>query len=261
MQSPPKGKIAGSTPAEGAITVIFQMNLLILEPHQFIDPYSANSSVRQTQHILKTLKLASGDKLRVGKLNGKIGQARVTVDDDKVLLTDITLDSEAEPSLPITLILGLPRPQMIKRILQCVASIGIEELIFIHTKRVEKSFWQSPVLFDDAVHEHLLLGLEQGKGTQLPRVTLYKSFWECLESVLPEKTAGKHRYIAHPTNQTERIHLRATEPSALAIGPEGGFLHEELAQLEGLGFTRIGLGKRILKVETAIPALIGKLYL
>jgi 16S rRNA U1498 N3-methylase RsmE len=46
----------------------------------------------------------------------------------------------------------------------------------------------------------------------------------------------------------------------LAIGPEGGFIPYEVEKLFGCGFNAVHMGERILNVETAVPALIARLY-
>jgi 16S rRNA (uracil1498-N3)-methyltransferase len=53
---------------------------------------------------------------------------------------------------------------------------------------------------------------------------------------------------------------RRREPVTLAIGPEGGFIDQEIASLEGIGFTPVALGPRILRVETAVASVIGRLF-
>ena len=42
----------------------------------------------------------------------------------------------------------------------------------------------------------------------------------------------------------------------IAIGPEGGWNDFELRLLEAHGFTRVGLGPRTLRVDTACTALL-----
>jgi 16S rRNA (uracil1498-N3)-methyltransferase len=43
---------------------------------------------------------------------------------------------------------------------------------------------------------------------------------------------------------------------SLAVGPEGGFAEEEVALLKERGFAPVSLGRRILRAETAAPALL-----
>ena len=49
-------------------------------------------------------------------------------------------------------------------------------------------------------------------------------------------------------------------PIILAIGPEGGFIAEEISSFERIGFQPVTMGERILRVETAVAALIARLY-
>lgn len=236
------------------------MNLVILKPDQFINENCAFASERQFQHIKSILQLNDGDKIAIGRLNGKIGHARIQEQSNSIQFVDIVTDQNPPPSLAITLILALPRPQMLKRILQTVACVGVERLCFIQSSRVEKSFWQSPTATEEAIEEQLILGLEQGVATQLPRVTKHQRFRPFVEDELAELSTGSKKFIAHPNESASPNLHSAKENISLAIGPEGGFLDKEVEMFKACGFEGIHLGRRILKVETAVPVLLSKLY-
>jgi len=53
---------------------------------------------------------------------------------------------------------------------------------------------------------------------------------------------------------------RVTEPVVLAIGPEGGFIDREVETFRDIGFTEVSLGPRVLRVETAVAFLVGRLF-
>lgn len=237
------------------------MNLLILEEEQFTSEEHAFTTARQTQHIAQILKLSPGDSLQVGKINGCMGTARIAeYKEQTCILSDIQLSTPPPPKLPLHLILAMPRPQMIKRILQSIATMGVDHLTLIQTSRVEKSFWQSPSATDRAIREQLILGLEQGRATQIPSVSMHKRFRPFIEDELPQLNPEAKKYIADPGGKHEPKLHDANEAILLAIGPEGGFLQQEVEMFQEQGFDAIHLGERILKVETAVPVLISKLF-
>jgi len=237
------------------------MNLIVLEDRDFVSPTQVQLTGRRHTHLTTILNVQPGDQLCVGKLNGLQGQAQVLSVDSQVVTLSLpsALDRPSPPTLPVTLILGLPRPKMLQRTLQTIATMGVEKLVLIQTARVEKSFWQTPLLKPEAVHEQLLLGLEQGKATQLPQVEYHTRFRLFIEDVLPARCQNFRRLIAHPGEFPAPTPESAT-PTLLAVGPEGGFIDNEVRQFEALGFQPIQLGQRILRVETVIPVLLAKLF-
>ena len=173
----------------------------------------------------------------------------------------IKLDSPAPKPLPLTLVLALPRPKVLRRVLQSCTSLGVKQIYLINSYRVEKSYWQTPYLKPEQIDQQLLLGLEQGRDCMLPQVHLRKRFKPFVEDELSQIGQNKRCFIAHPGAEPQPCPSRVENPSVLAIGPEGGFIPYEVEKLNQLGFGTISLGPRILKVETAIPALIGRLFL
>ena len=51
-----------------------------------------------------------------------------------------------------------------------------------------------------------------------------------------------------------------SEPTVVAIGPEGGWIERELDSFRREGFEEISLGSRPLRVETAVTALIARMF-
>lgn len=235
------------------------MNLIILEDHHFVTGDEIVLTGRHHAHIVKIINAQVGDALSLGRLNGNVGKGIIkNINTETVTLEPLGFDQAPPDTLPLTLILGLPRPRMLQRTLQTIATMGVERLCLIQTSRVEKSFWQTPLLNEQTIREQLILGLEQGKATQLPRVECYQRFRPYIEDVLPSDPAPV-KLIAHPGAYpyARSVNHRQT---TLAVGPEGGFIAGEAAQFEQLGFQPIQLGQRILRVETAVPVLLAKLF-
>ena len=235
------------------------MNLALLLDEDFVAPDRAVLRGRRLQHLREVLGATTGEDIRVGRLNGPMGMGTLVHLDDLQAELRVHWDAPPPEPLPLTLIVALPRPKMIRRILQTAATMGVKRLCFINAYKVEKSYWQSPWLQPDALMENLILGLEQGRDTQLPQVTLHKRFKPFVEDELPELSAGQQRLVAHPGTQTP-CPTQVNQPVCLCIGPEGGFIPYEVDLLMRGGFIPVHLGSRILRVETAVPVLAARLF-
>jgi RsmE family RNA methyltransferase len=200
-----------------------------------------------------------GDSLVVGRVDGPIGSGRIIHLDTTRAHLDITWQREAPPALPLTLIVALPRPKMLKRILQTCATMGVKQVYFINAWKVEKSYWSSPWLSAAKIRENLILGLEQAQDTRLPEVHLRKLFKPFVEDELPGLGEGSLRILAHP-GSTPACPIDIRQKVTLIIGPEGGFTPYEVAKLDAAGFTPCHLGARILRVDTAVPVLLSRLF-
>ena len=217
------------------------------------------SDQRRISHIIDIHAAKPGDRLKVGVIDGDMGTGLITELSSQHVRLQITLMQPAPAALPLTLVLGLPRPKMLKRIFQTIATLGIKDLYLINSYRVEKSYWQTPFLQEEAIREHLILGLEQGCDTRLPRVHLKKRFKPFVEDELPGIIQGTQALVAHPYTPIPCPRMQQG-PISLAVGPEGGFIPYEIALLETVGFSAVTLGERILRVETAIPYLVSRLF-
>lgn len=235
------------------------MNLLLLEDEDFIGADRVLLRGRRLRHLHEVHRAEVGDELRVGRLEGRMGRGtllRLSAEEAELA---VTLDQPPPTKLPVTLLLAVPRPKMLKRILQTVAAMGVEQLVLLNSYRVEKSFWQTPFLEPSAIREQLILGLEQARDTRLPSVRIEKRFKPFVEDHLPALLGDRLGLVAHPGDFPACP--RAIErPSLLAIGPEGGWIPYEVEKLREAGLSPVHLGERILRVETAVPALLARLY-
>ncbi len=234
------------------------MNLILLDKEDFVGQHRVRLSGRRQEHIVNIQRATIGDELRVGKLNGLLGTGEIVRLDEDGLEIEIQLEQQPPTPLPITLLLALPRPKMLKRILQSVSSLGVKKIYLLNSYRVDKSYWNSPLLQPEKLTEQLMLGLEQSRDTVLPEINLCPRFKPFVEDELPEISRHTLSYVAHPGAETACPHS-ISQKVTLAIGPEGGFIPYEVTKLQNCGFLPIHLGERILRVETAVPVLLSRL--
>lgn len=235
------------------------MNLLLLNDADFIAADRVRITDRRLQHINSVNKASIGQTLRAGRLGGLQGQATILSITQEAAELQISLQDNPPAKLPLTLLLALPRPKMLRRTLQTIASMGVDKLVLINSYRVEKSFWQTPFLQPEAIHAELILGLEQARDTILPEVILAKRFKPFVQDQLPALAAKTRGLIAHPGDYPE-CPRALSEPVTLAIGPEGGWIAYEVDLLSQAGLQPVQLGQRILRVETAVPVLLARLF-
>ena len=234
------------------------MNLVLIEPEELVAEGRACLRGRRAAYVRAVHRTGVGDSLRVGVVDGRVGSGTIVRLGAEDMELEVELDGAPPAALPVTLLLALPRPKVLARVVQCVAAMGVKRLILLNAWRVEKSFWRSPVLEPERMRANLLLGLEQARDTVLPAVSLQRLFKPFVEDALPDLAAGSLALVAHPPS-AEPCPRAVPGPAVLAVGPEGGFIPYEVEALEASGFRAVSLGPRILRVEHAVPALLARL--
>ncbi|MBX7196878.1 MAG: 16S rRNA (uracil(1498)-N(3))-methyltransferase [Sandaracinaceae bacterium] len=242
------------------------MNVVLVEPHE-LEPHAEGSSRvvlrdHRAAHLREVLKVSVGSRVRVGVIDGAMGHAEViALAPDAITL--VIGELPIVPSPPrLDLVLCLPRPKVLARLLSPLAQLGVHRVHLSGAWRVEKYYFDASIL-DPAEQRPLLLeGLAQAKDTLLPQLSVHRSFAWLVRTELGPATdevlriyadPGEHRSIreeigAWPARGTGRV--------LLAIGPEGGFTDRERRELDAASFRRVGLGDRVLRSDVATVALL-----
>ena len=235
------------------------MNIVLLEAEQTQSEFWKIDSPRQLQHLRQHVQLNAGDTLKVGIRNGQRYLTEVvTISEQHILLRPIQV--EAVPAkLPVHLILALPRPKVLRRIIMDAVTLGVQRISLIHSYRVDKSYWQSPFL--QQLDDYVTLGLEQAGDTISPEIQMYKRFKPFVEDVLPTFISDqKPAYVAHPYAEQQMPHA-IQHSCCLIVGPEGGFIPFEVDLFKKNGCQARRLGNRILRTETAVSHILGRLFI
>jgi len=199
--------------------VVRHLNRLFLERDEVAPRVELAADDRRAAHVREVLWRGAapppGARVRVGALDGGVGECGASLGRrGAVVLEDVppSLAAEAAPRPRVDLVLALPAPLRLKRLLPAVASLGVDNLWLVGTRKTEKAYFGAAFLRDlpaRAPHQRtvrpaavapgklrdlLVEGAEQSGDAALPRVALCRSLRACL----PEVDRDALRIAAHP---------------------------------------------------------------
>ncbi len=241
------------------------MNRILFETDEIVDGIATFGDARAA-HVLGILHGEVGQELKTGVVNGPVGTSTITDISDGCVSVEVHHDSPSRPPW-VDLLLAPPRPRAMKRLLPQLAALGVGSIVLVGAKKVEKDFWGATLLKEEVYRPLLLDGLMQAGTTSLPLIATRRNFRRFVDEELNALFPTKRRIVAHPyaaaPSGAERHARYVPTPSTgrllLAVGPEGGWTDDEVALLENRGFSRLSLGPRILRTETAVVGLLVKL--
>ncbi len=235
------------------------MNRILFEEYEIENSRAAFSDAR-ARHVIDILHGEIGQTLKTGVVNGKTGTSVIEKIEGGKITIRCTHEDEAIPPW-VDLLLAPPRPRVMKRLLPQLTTLGVRKIIFIGAEKVEKDFWGAQLLKEEVYRPLLIDGLMQAGTTQLPEISIQKSFRHYMErgNFETEFSGQTHRIVAHPCRENNVLKNNTDDLSVLAVGPEGGWTDEEVAMMKAHGFAQMSLGPRILRTDTAVISLLAKL--
>jgi 16S rRNA (uracil1498-N3)-methyltransferase len=213
-------------------------------------------------HVLDVLRRREGDIFDAGLVDGPRGKGTVVAIGAETLTLSFAWGTPPPPLDPITLIVGLPRPQTARKILQEATALGVAAMHFVATEKSEASYAHSTLWSSGEWRRHLIAGAEQAFDTRLPQITWSRSLAEVVAAMPPIATrlALDHYEAASPLSGCHLIDDNqtgaATANAVLAFGPERGWSARDRALLRANGFALVHLGTRVLRTETAVVAAV-----
>ncbi|MBO6121532.1 MAG: 16S rRNA (uracil(1498)-N(3))-methyltransferase [Kiritimatiellae bacterium] len=233
------------------------MNRILFESSEIADGVATCSDAR-AEHILAVLHGEVGQTLKTGELDGRIGTGDIVSIEGRTVAVKV---SHTEESLRpwCDLVLAPPRPRVMKRLLPQLASLGVGTIVLVGAKKVEKDFWGATLLKEENYRPLLVDGLMQAGTSVVPRMETRRNFRRFVGDELDSLFPTANRVVGHPGGAPN---APAQKPGRLllAVGPEGGWTDDEVSLLESHGFSRYSLGSRILRTDTALVALLARLW-
>jgi len=207
-----------------------------------------------------------------GSLSIRLNNLKSIEDDDGLNSNSNSNPSAASDPIRVSLVLALPRPLQLGRILPMISQIGVDHLVLTSAKKVPKDYFGSHLFRKpEVLREKLIEGLCQAGDVRLPKLHVVKNLRHFLlsddfEALFPKESYA--RVLTHPKRHDDRDEpLRMSEVKfpknsppriVVAIGPEGGW--EEPTELDmfknDCGFQQITLGSRTLRSDVAVAGLL-----
>ena len=215
-----------------------------------------------SQHLLAVLRLRVGAPLvlfdgRGGEHPARLvaagrGSARIEVGGHRAI--------ERESPLAVTLLQGLARGERMDIVVQKATELGVARIIPVAAARSVVQLAEARAGKRVAHWQAVAVAAcEQCGRNRVPEITAPMGLVEACR--LAAADAGTRLWALDAEGGTP---LAATPPMrgeriALLVGPEGGLADEELETAALIGFTRLRLGPRVLRTETAGPAALAAL--
>jgi RsmE family RNA methyltransferase len=233
------------------------VNLLLLDAAAFLDDGTAEVTGRAARHLSEVLRARAGDVVRVGRADGDVGSAEVLRCEPDSALLRVRLEAPPPPRPLVDVLLALPRPKALRRLFASAAALGVDRLVLLNAARVEKSYFDSPVLGPTRMAAALRDGLEQARDTLAPEVHIFRRFRPFVEDQLEALLGPGTRLLLEPGAAVTAPEVPAQGRVALAIGPEGGWVAFERELLAERGFVATSFGPRTLRVESVLSFSLG----
>jgi len=229
------------------------VNLILFASPELDRPLAAGDP--RARHLREVLRCAPGGTFDLGVVDGPRGKGRVdAITSDGGIQFSVTLGTPPPPLSPLQLVIGLPRPQTARKILQECTALGVAALHFVSTARADPNYALSALWSSGEWRDRLREGAQQAFCTRLPAVTSGRS----LAGMLAGAPAGGIR-LALDNYEAAAPLATVALPDApvtawLAFGPERGWDQEDRDALRAAGFSLVHLGARVLRTETACVA-------
>jgi RsmE family RNA methyltransferase len=231
------------------------VNLILFETAELTAPLPRTDP--RAIHLLGVLRRSAGDTFDAGLVNGPRGKGTLVAVGDDALLLSFAWGAAVPAPEPVTLLIGLPRPQTARDILREATSLGVGALHFFRAEKSEPGYGQSTLWSSGEWRRHLITGAEQAFDPRLPDVTHGRTLAEVIAALTTPAVPSAARVALDNYESPQSLSaVTLASPVTLAFGPERGWSAAERDLLRANNFAFAHLGPRVLRSETAVIAAL-----
>ena len=213
------------------------------------------------RYVQAVLRLGEGAHLLLFNGLGQEGEGVIDYMTPREARIRILRAWTVSPEMPvITLAQSLPKSGKMDFILQKATELGTHRIVpFISRRSIPRLDPDKAASKRDRWRKIVMEAARQCRRSDIPAVSPLLSFSDMVQ----QAPRGALRMILWEEKAAESIKGRLRggivperEEYFVAVGPEGGFTPEEIAMAKEAGFFAVGLGRNILRAETAALAVI-----
>ena len=214
-----------------------------------------------SNHLIRVLRTKIGATVVLFNGDGFDYSGRVqNIDAKKTsVLVESKIEVSNESNLSITLIQGLSRNDRMETTIQKSVELGVNKIIPLLSQRSNAKLPKEKQIKKLAHWRKVAISAcEQSGRSQIPTITAIQSLHDLHAELDPDAL----KIILNPESGNSLKDIAFKQQAIeILIGPEGGLNNEEVLQLEDKGFKNICFGPRVLRTETAGPAVISALQM
>jgi 16S rRNA (uracil1498-N3)-methyltransferase len=213
---------------------------------------SATLHGEEAHHLLHVLRAAPGMGVTLFDGSGAEFDAEVTACGRSCVEVAVVARREANRELPFELTLAAPLPKGDRQrwLVEKAVELGVARFVPLRTERSQATSDRP----SDKLARYVVEASKQCGRNRLMAIGKPHSWEEWLAGA--SEAVAPRLLIAHVVGQPlSKVDLAGPRPTFVAVGPEGGFTDAEIAAAQTAGWQSVGLGRRVLRVETAAVAL------
>lgn len=215
---------------------------------------TAKLAGQEAHHLIHVMRASPGSRVILFDGSGteftahveRVGRAEVEL----AILSQATVDRESSPEL--TLGVALPKGDRQRWLVEKTVELGVRRFVPLATARSVSQAGPNALA---RLRRTVIEASKQCGRNRLMEIVEPQNWPDFLAAT----QAVPCRLLAHPTDEPSRSAQpipASPDAAVLAVGPEGGFTPDEVAEAAASGWRAIDLGPRTLRVETAAILLI-----
>lgn len=201
----------------------------------------------EAHHLRTVCRCRVGEEVQLFNGEGRRAQATVASIERHCVYVKLLSFAEGHPVTGLTIACAVPKGDRASVLIEKCTELGVTRLIPLRTERSvtdpkqgKRNRWQRTVI--EACKQ-----CGRDDLMEVAEITDWRQFCQ--------QPADEQRFLLHPHGQLITEIPRTDGAVVFAIGPEGGWVDEEVQLAQDHGWTTVRLAGHILRVETAAIAI------